>query len=65
MTVTTRAFRPFDLATMSCCPLPTAIQATDSPGRIAATADRALRPLLEEYECPGSPAAVTAGGGLF
>jgi beta-lactamase class C len=50
------------LAIISSCLLPTAIGAADSPSTITAAIDRALRPLLAEYEVPGIAVAVTVDG---
>jgi beta-lactamase class C len=56
------AVRPLALAIISCCLLPTAIRAADSPSNITAAVDRAFRPLLEEHDVPGIAVAVTVDG---
>ena len=56
------AVRPLALAIISCCLLPTAIRAADSPSKITAAVDRAFRPLLEEHDVPGIAVAVTVDG---
>jgi beta-lactamase class C len=62
MTVITRAVMPVVRAIIASCLLPAAIQAADHPGEIAATVDRAFRPLMKEYDVPGIAVAVTIDG---
>lgn len=65
MTVVAKVVRPLAIAIISSCLLPIASQAADGPGRIAATVDRAFRPLMKEYDVPGMAVALTVDGQQF
>jgi beta-lactamase class C len=62
LTATTRTAGPLALALIFSCLLPTALWASDNPGKIGAAVDNAFRPLLQEYDVPGIAVAVTADG---
>jgi beta-lactamase class C len=62
LTVVAKLARPLALAVISFCLLPLAAQAADRADRIAATVDRAFRPLMQQYDVAGMVVALTVDG---
>jgi beta-lactamase class C len=62
LTAIVKAAGPIAWAIVCFCALPAPIHAADNSGDIAAAVDRAVRPLMQEYDVPGIAVAVTAGG---
>src|SRR5690606_12190056 len=57
-----RASWPSVLAVVLSCLSPAASQAADDGRKISAAVDRAVRPLMKEYNVPGMAVAVTVDG---
>jgi beta-lactamase class C len=62
LTAVAKLAGPLALAVISSCLLPLASQAADRADRIAATVDRAFRPLMQQYDVPGMAVALTVDG---
>jgi len=61
LTAIAKALAPVALCLIASCFVPAAVRADDGPA-IAATVERAFRPLLKEYGVPGIAVAVTVDG---